>query len=136
MAYIKEDHKYFKYEPGNIKHEADYDDRVDMQNLGAIAAGMTGPQERYIEKKQYIIEEDGVKKMIEEEIERIVESPNGVAGSSAQDVYVHGLERARAIKKWHNPVVSDREKKKIESLDKRNIFSFIGCFGGREKAFF
>jgi len=136
VAYIKQDHKYYSYTPGKIETETDYDDGVKARDLGATLVGFSGMNRRTVERKSYVVNEGNVKKLIEVELEKVTESPFGAAGSSAQDVYIHGVDRARAIKKWHNPVVSDTEKKKIESMDKRSIFSFMGCLGGSEKAFF
>ena len=101
-----------------------------------MAAGTTGLNQREVEKRTYVIEEDGVKKIVEEEIETIIKNPAGLTGRQAQDVALSDVEHARAIKAWHNPVVSDHQKKRITSLKDKNVFSFIGCFGGKDKAFF
>lgn len=95
-----------------------------------------GGNDRQVEKRTYVVQDGPVKKIIEEEIETIRLAPNGTEIKTAQDVTIGLVDRARAIKLYHQPVVSGREKKKINSLDDKSIFSFLGCFGGDKRAFF
>ncbi len=127
---------FWSYIPGDIKYHSDYQRPISVEQL---VAGGIHPQEggeRELVKNTYVIEEDGVKKIVEEEIETVKLPPAGSGIKTAQNVEIGLVPQARAIKLYHYPVVSDREKKKIESMDRKNIFSFLGCFGGRKEAFF
>jgi hypothetical protein len=136
VNYFKENEEFWSYVPGQIKLKADYALPVDVDLATALASGVAGNFEREVEKKTYVVEENGVKKIIQEEIETVKLPVSYNAGAGVNSVAFGNLEQARTIKLSHKPVVSEREKKQIESLDKKNIFSFLGCFGGRKEAFF
>lgn len=136
MSYIHDPTKFYKYEPGRIGDEADYEGDVEVDEIGALGIQAGGATSKEYEKRTYIVEQDGVKKIIEEEIETISMPPVIATGASAQNVEILGHDLAKTIKLSHKPVVSMKEKTQIESLDKINIFSFLGCFGGKKEAFF
>lgn len=136
VSYIQDPTNYWSYQPGSIKLKADYEGDVEVDEMGALGIQAGGATSKEYSKKTYIIEQDGVKKIIEEEIETISMPPVIATGASAQNVSILAHERAKTIKLSHRPVVSDKEKTQIESLDKINMLSFLGCFGGRREAFF
>lgn len=136
VVYTLNPEGFWSYVPGSIVYHSDYQRPITVEQLAAYAGIAGEGSERTFEKRTYVINEGGVKKIVEEEIETTKLAPGGNNISTAQNVTIGMVDRARTIKLDHRPVVSDREKYKIDSLENKNIFSFLGCFGGRKQAFF
>lgn len=135
-VYIKDDIQYWKYYPGRIdkKTEHDFDAENFKANLGGGGEGYRKDQE--VETKTTVIQDGPVKKIITEEIITTKLDQHAEGGVSGSGVRLGNGEMARTIKKVHDPIVSEKEKKKIQGLEKISLFNFIGCFGGKDKAFF